>query len=100
MRLTECSAMTLGSILTCDQINCDPMFQVKEDALKVLEEKREMFGLVASLAGPIDQVSAGFKTGSSVDYNAYKNVAALSENQRTDFYEHHLCDIIKVSKKK
>ena len=99
LRLTVCLALTLGGILTCDQMDSDSMFQVKDDAYTVLEQKRGMFGLVASIGGPVDEVSAGFKTGNPVDYNAFKNFAALIENLMADFYEKQLCDILQVFEK-
>ena len=49
-----------------------------------------------SFGGPVEAVSASYKTGARLDYNDYKNVAALIEFMMGDFYEKQFCDILKV----
>ena len=89
--------MTLGGILDCVESGDTVTFQVKDDAYQTINQKQHLFRLIKSLDGPFDEVSASYKTGARVDYNAYKNVAALIEHMMADFYEKQFCDILKVT---
>jgi len=89
-----CQAMTLGGIIESADNPSGMQFRVRADALAAIQKSEPMFKLLKSVAEPIDKITETFKTGERMDYNDYKNVAAIIENLLADFYEHHLCKVI------
>ena len=87
-----CEGLHLSGYIECDKLSDPVKFSISEQMATALIEMKPILHLVPSLTcdAVFEQYRASFKTGASIDYNAYPNVGALIGQLLVTFYAEKL----------
>jgi len=91
-----CEGLHLSGYVECDKLSDPVRFSTNEQMAAALVEMKPILHLVKSLTCDTvyEQYRTSFKTGASIDYNAYPNVGALIGQLLLAFYADKLPQVL------
>ena len=92
-----CEGLHLSGYIECDKLSDPVTFSISEQMATALIEMKPTLHLIQSLTcdAVFEQYRESFKTGASIDYNAYPNVGALIGQLLGTFYADKLPRVLR-----